>query len=175
MEIDNLLDLKKRKEKKIKLHKIIDLFIRSVLTLSGAIFLVALLMFLNSRFGVSYLKCFVITLIFPSFYSIIVNDCLKGLDKKIRVMEYELFEIDNEYKKIINLLDVNEVTKDSLISNMEFRFDGLSNERKIELLNYIKNAISNNCYFQYMGDIENMESINLDIIGKQTYSRKREK
>lgn len=169
-----LIDIKNKK-RNIKMYKIFDLFIRSFLTIVGAVSLLSLLMFLNSRLGVSYFSCFVMTCIIPSVYSLLVNSSLKGLDKKIKNMKYELSDMENKYKKNNENIKNIEKIDDRLIEKIEFRFGGLSNEKKLELLNYIKNTIPNNNYSQYMIDIDNLESINLDDIVKEVYTRKRKK
>ena len=131
-------------------------------------------MFLNSKFGVSYFSCLLITCVVPSLYSLLVNYSLKGFDNKVKKMEYELSELERIYNQEIGKLDVKEDNR-SIIEKIELRFDGLSNERKLELLSYIRNIIPDGSYSQYMSDLDNLEFINLDDTVKEIYSRKKEK
>ena len=124
-------DLINNKIKKIKFYKNIDMFFRIILTLFGSISLVSVLMFLNSRFGVSYFKCFVVTLIVPSIYSCLVNESLVKFNNKIRVME---FEVENILKEKIEELSKNE--------KLEIRFDKLSTDSKLMVLRYARDSLS---------------------------------
>ena len=153
--MDNNLRFIKVKERKINFLKSIDLLLRVVLTLVGAVSLVDMLMFLNNMFGVSYFVCLIISLIVPSVYSYIVNASLQGFDNKIRNMELDLIKIKDEYD------NDNKMTKDVVIKDIEIRFDGLSNERKMELLMYVKEKLSSNLYSGYLRKIENEDSLSL--------------
>lgn len=124
-------DLINNKIKKIKFYKNIDMFFRIILTLFGSISLISVLMFLNSRFGVSYFKCFVVTLIVPSIYSYLVNESLVKFNNKIRMME---FEVENILKEKNDKLSKNE--------KLEIRFDKLSTKSKLMVLRYARDGLS---------------------------------
>lgn len=175
VDMDNKLDVTQMKKKKLKYYKIFDLFLRSVLTLFGSVSLVSILMFLNSRFGVSYFSCLIITFIAPSVYSAIVNSSLEDMDNKIKKMELEICELEDECKK------ENGLTKDSIIKNIEIRFEGLSNDRKRELLSYIKDRIPDGSCYEYISKLEDNDSLSLmddehlELVSEKeyVYSRKR--
>lgn len=175
MNKDSGLNIIKIKERKIKFLKVIDLFLRIVFTLIGTFSLVSILMFLNSRFGVSYFSCLVVTLIAPSIYSFFVNLLLDGMGNKIKRMEFEIKRLEDQYK------EDNRLRKDSIIKNIEIRFEGLSNDRKKELLNYIKDRIPQGSCYEYISKLEDSDVLSLicdddlvDVSEKEKgYSRKR--
>lgn len=169
-----MLDLIDNKSKKIKGYKMLDLFIRIILTFGGSMSLLLVLMFLNSRLGVSLFDCFLITCIAPSIYSVFVNCSLEDFDKKIKNMQLELNELMCEYKTIEELDKKQECVKNSVIEKIELRFDGLSNERKIKLLKYIQNTFPENCS-QCMSEFDKFDLFSGDKIEEVIYSRKREK
>lgn len=127
-------DLIINKIKKIKLFKMIDMFLRIVLTLFGTISLVSILMFLNSKFGISYFKCFIMILIVPSIYSFVVNSMLKRFGNAIKKMEFEVEDILNKVDKS------NEISKDNKLE-LEIRFDKLSADSKLMLLRYVRDSL----------------------------------
>ena len=167
------MDIEKRienKNKEIKLYKVYDIFIRSILTLIGTITSISILMFLNNVFNVSMLSCIIMSIIIPQLYSIIINNSLKGLDNKIKNKEYELSALED--KKSLEQLITKQNTNE--IKQIEFRFEGLSNERKIELLNYIKELIPETSYHKYLNDLDNLDTINLNDFNEENiYTKKR--
>lgn len=122
------------KTKKIKLFKMIDLFLRINLTLFGTISLVSILMYLNSRFNVSYFNCFIMTLILPSIYSCFINESLIKFDNKIKKMELEVKNMVNEFNKS------NKISKEDKL-DLEIKFDKLSTDSKLLLLRYVRDSL----------------------------------
>jgi len=154
--MDNKLKLITVKERKIKFLKLTDLLLRIFLTLIGTISLVGVLMFLNSMLGISYFNCLVITFIVPSIYSCIVNSSLIRLDNKISNMELEMERMIDECNK-----EDDKLEDDVIIKDIEIRFDGLSNERKMELLMYVKERLSFDLCSKYISKIQNEDSLSL--------------
>ena len=145
----------KIKERKIKLFKMLDIFLRCVLTLVGSVSLVSMLMFLNNMFGVSYISCLIISLIVPSIYSYAVNTSLKKIDDKIRNMEFDLVKLIDECD------NDNELIKDFVVKDVEIRFDGFSNNKKMELLMYIKDQLCFDLSSGYINKIQNEDLLSL--------------
>ena len=171
-------DLIIKKIKRIKLYKNIDMFLRIILTLFGSISFVSILMFLNSRFGVSYFKCFVITLFVSSIYSFLVNESLVKYNKKIRQMECEVENILKE--------ENNELSKND---KLEIRFDKLSTDSKLMVLRYARDSLSmdlndrsdvNGLNNEFMSVIELDENNHFDIDeftvdNSESYTRSKKK
>ena len=154
--MDNKLKLITVKERKIKFLKLTDLLLRIVLTLIGTISLVGVLMFLNSMLGIGYFSCLVITLIVPPIYSFVVNTSLIRFDNKISNMELEVERMIDECNK-----EDDKLEDDVIIKDIEIRFDGLSNERKMELLMYIKDKLRFDLSSQHLSKVVNQDSLSL--------------
>lgn len=150
-----------------------DLFIRYVLTIVGTVSLVSIFKFLNITFGVSYFYFFLLALIVPSIYSVVINIFLEGLDNKIEAIKKDVDALESELDKSY------QQDKDIIIKNIEIRFGELSNDRKVKLLNYIKTNMVNDASCDYISKLENEKVLVLladmdeSIEEGSVYSRKR--
>ena len=161
------------KKKKLELFRMFDLFLRIVLTLVGTVSFVSILMFLNVKFGISYFSCLVLILTVPFVYSTIINILLERLDNKIEGIKKDITDLEIEFDKCC------QQDRENIIKNIEIRFDGLSNDKKKKLLNYIKINMVNDSFCEYISKLEDddvlvlLDDMDETVKEESIYSRKR--
>lgn len=161
------------KKKKLELFRMFDLFLRIVLTLVGTVSFVSILMILNIKFGISYFSCLVLILTVPYVYSTIINISLERLDNKIEEIKKDITDLEIEFDKCY------QQDRENIIKNIEIRFDGLSNDKKKKLLNYIKINMVDDSFCEYINKLEDddvlvlLDDIDETVKEESVYSRKR--
>lgn len=128
--VDNSIEDIKYIDDKIRKYNILKMcgFLLSIgLTMLGTISIMSLAMFIYERLKISLLKLIVFNGILACFYSIGSKKILNLVDNKEKklLMEIEDFNKKEEKKRII-------------ISSLQERFNQLSRENQIKILNYIK-------------------------------------
>jgi len=124
-----------RKNYQMKLLKTLSITLAILFTLGGSISIVSLLMYFNEVYNISLGNCFLMAIILPKIYSVGVNLLLVPIDKKKNVVikEIELLEQDDD----------NIIIENNLSLKVKERFDGLSRENRIKILNFIKENLNN--------------------------------
>lgn len=167
---DNNLDILYSKYKQRKKYKIKNILLVSIFCLLGVISIMDILIILNKYIGfniiINCLSLFSLT----SIYSSIVNIILEKQDKKLKDINMEIKELEsiifNELDKDKNLNNLSNIT------SLELRFDGLTTENKLKLLNYIKSKTKNPSIYKNINIEELDNSISL-IDNKDKYKRKK--
>lgn len=127
---ERLDDVLNKKQRKYKILKISSLFLAIFFTLFGSVSIVSFLYFLNEMFKLTVFECFVYDLLLGSVYSFIANEILKKVfDDRIKKEVIEINRIENEIKQNEN---------DKTIENIEYRFNNLSKNNQLKLLNSMK-------------------------------------
>lgn len=167
---DNNLDILYSKYKQRKKYKIKNILLVSIFCLLGVISIMDILIILNKYIGfniiINCLSLFSLT----SIYSSIVNIILEKQDKKLKDINMEIKELEsnifNELDKDKNLNNLSNIT------SLELRFDGLTTENKLKLLNYIKSKAKDPSIYKNINIEELEDSISL-IDNKDKYKRKK--
>lgn len=139
-----------KKKNIYKLLVSLSLLTSIILTLIGSISIVYFIMFMYEMFNISLFCCFVLDILLPNIYSVCCKFITNKFDKKIDDVKVEINKLEKEYsigKKISDILN---------------RIDGLSRNRQIEILKYIKNDLSNSNMFDNVDllDAKNVRLIN---------------
>lgn len=155
--MDNIIKEINTKNKQVRRRKLFSFFLAIVLSLLGVISITSLLMRLNMVFGIKYFNCLVLTFIISSIYSYGVNSLIKKIDKKTKdiMLEINLLETEYKHERGIEFSDIQ------IIKKIELRFDGLSRENKIKLLNYIKDKIPSIDGLNKIFELENADIMSL--------------
>lgn len=158
------------KKKMYYLLVVINMIISIGLTLTGTVSIVYFIMFLYEIFNISMLECFALDIILPYVYSCCANSFIKKIDIKTKDISKEIDKLEKEYEI------------EQIIDDIRIRFNDLSRDKQIELLNYVKNnylyMVSGFENISKLDDneilmlINNMDSVKL-IEGKDVYSKKR--
>lgn len=140
MEYDDKLMLIKNKNNKYRLLIILNILLSIFLTLTGTVSILYLIMILYEIINLSFLECFILDILLPYIYSCCVNPLVKHIDVKSKNIKKEINILEKEYQI------------EQSIENFRIRFNQLSRDNQIKLLNYIK------CNYLYM--IKGFEDIN---------------
>ena len=140
MELNNKLIMIKNKYNKYQLLVILNILLSMFLTLTGTISIIHFIMFLYKTINISFLECFLLDIMLPYFYSCGVNPLIKHIDIKSKNIKKEINNLEKEYEI------------EQVINNIRLRFNQLSRDKQIELLNYIKH--------NYLNMIQGFENIN---------------
>lgn len=160
---------------KRKILKICDIFLASFLSLVILVSVMSLTIFLNTSLGLSFLNCMLISGVLTYLSSCGVNSLLKPLDDKCKKLSIEIKKIEEEYtKKLQNGTDICDV---------RLRFEGLSVERKKQILNYIREKACNEIQVEEITAIDEVDILALfnekenkrNASKKTGYSKKRSK
>lgn len=149
---------------------VINMIISIGLTLTGTLSIVYFIMFLYETYNVSMLECFILDIILPYVYSSCANFFIKKIGIKTKDISKEIDKLEKEYEI------------EQIMDDIRIRFNNLSRDKQIELLNYVKNnylyMVSGFENISKLDDneilmlINNMDSVKL-IEGKDGYSKKR--
>lgn len=132
MEQENKMKKIDSKRRVVKLLEILSYFMAVLFTLVGTVSCVGLMIFLYEVFNISFIICVFLTLVLPCFYSHVVNYLIDCVDSKRDCVLSEISFLEEDYNQII------ENSCQQLSVYLSMRFNNLSRERQLELLNYIK-------------------------------------
>lgn len=173
--MDDLLELIEIKIKKCKKLQILNILLGIGFTLAGTLSIMSLLMYFNSAFGLNIFYCFLLAILFPQTYSILVNALLLDkIDDQVNVLLKEIAKLEKEYE-----LAMEPVTE---IKNIELRLEGLSVKNRKKILNYIRDNVSSEVKIDntmtsvdIMSFGNNEDMVDADLEQKSGYTRKRVK
>lgn len=155
---------------KCKILNILSYAMAIGLSMVGTISIVDFLMFLNEVLNVSLVACFCLNFLLAQVYSLVVKSFIERIDKKSLNLSLETKMLEEECEIENVIMDVRK------------RFNSLSREKQIELLNYIKDnylyklkgfeKIDDLNYDEVLNLLNNMEDVEL-IQNNSGYSRKK--
>lgn len=149
------LDILYLKYRELKKYKIINILLASILSLIGVVSITEIIVFLNRYAQVNILLSVLSLFSLTSIYSCICNIILEKQDNKIKNINTEIKELEN------NIIKELKNNKDKNISSLELRFDGLSKENKIKLLRYIQENTKDKDMISKLDDIDEVDYISL--------------
>ena len=147
------------KKRKYKFYKNISLFLLIFLTFIGSILIIYLSMFLYEINFLSYFGCFVLDLVFGSFYSLFVNFVSDKINCEKNKLLCEINDLERSLNKALD--DKN--------NERELRYDSLSRDSKLKLLNGIKDSLceynldNSDSFLENDSIVNDLECNNLDI------------
>ena len=114
------------------------------LTLTGTLSIVSLLMYLHNFFNVSIFVCLILDILLPSIYSWFAKCLINPIENKNKELKKDIIKLEEEF----------EIEK--MINDVRVRFNSLSRDKQIQLLQYMRD----NYLYKLKGfeTIDNLES-----------------
>ena len=122
------------RKRKYKFYKIVSLLLMIVLTFLGVVSIVSFSMFLYKMEFISIFGCIILDFILGSLYSLFVNLIIGEVNYQNNKLLCEIDDLEYNLRK--NLSDVNIKNNER-----ELRYDSLSRDSKIRMLNDIKDNL----------------------------------